>query len=132
MNEIDTLSDLRESVQEALEVIEGLLVLDHTDYARIQPPVAITVPTDPFMTPGDAFGSWDMGMQVILIPKSGENSAKDLEDLVLEAIHALHEFDVIAVSAPQSVGLTYAGRTNSYWASVVTIEFNTTISRKDV
>lgn len=127
---IDAISDLREEVKSALGNMVGVEVIDYTATGRINPPVAITVPADPFMTPSDQFGAWDVAIQVILIPRGGENTANDMDDLIFRAVQVLEEFDVTAVSAPQNVEFTVAGKRVSYWGCILTIEFTTTINKE--
>jgi hypothetical protein len=129
---ITHLSDLRAAVKEALEAgLPTVAVMDYT-LARFVPPVAIVVPDEPFMVPGEQFGAWNIRLKVLLINRTATDvvAANEQDDLVFQALHALDDFDVLEVSAPQEVTLRQGGRDTTYWGSVITLDFNTAISKE--
>jgi len=132
MWEIDTLSDLRVMVQQALAVTT-LEVVDFTE-TRFQPPVAIVVPDgmQPFEAEGEGtfteLGTWIQSINVLVLSDSkGRDHATELEDHVFECVKALNDFEILEVSPPQVVPIRNTSGTVSYWGVIIALEFITNI-----
>lgn len=132
----ESLNDVEQMVKDRLEMLEGTQVLDYTQVERISAPTALLVPTEPYMTPAEngPFGHWDVGLQILLIPRGGESAASQLRTMLIEVINLLSddEFDVTAVSAPGRLELdTLSGSRRSHWGLAVTLEFTIQIREED-
>lgn len=123
---IETLSDLRNAVMDALrDGLTGVQVLDYTTN-RFTPPVAVVTPDEPYLVPGTTFGTWDVRIKVVLITNI-KDSANALDLLTFQAINALEDFNLVEVSAPQEVTLRQRGVDATYWGSLLTLELTTTL-----
>jgi hypothetical protein len=124
MYEVDTLSDLRSVVKEALQDIEDVTVLDYTE-SRFSTPAAIVAPSQPYIVRGNTFNGYTVRVDVIVLPGKGNTYAIAMEmDRLVEAVlHATQEYDLVEVSAPDEVTIASAG---TFWGTIITLEFNTT------
>lgn len=129
MYEVDALSDLRTAVKNALEAgMVGVVVLDYTD-PRFTTPAAIVAPSQPYIVTGATFNSFVVRVDVMVLPGKGTSAgvAMEMDNLVISAVHALKEYDLVEVSAPDLLTIGSGNKEQTYWGTIITLEFQTTI-----
>lgn len=107
------LVDLRKTIRDELSAagIEA-----HTPMpGRLNPPTAMVQPGDPYVAPGDTYGSLEIRHEVWLFVRPGDNSrqADELDELIETALTVLISHGTTQVSKP----FVYEANNASYLAT---------------
>ncbi|MGD7734131.1 hypothetical protein ACQCX5_14405 [Propionibacteriaceae bacterium G57] len=118
------ISDLAAALAADLGEVTGWRVVDHVP-ARVAPPVVILASADPWLTPGDTFGTWQANYEAQLVAGIGTN------DVIIDALagaavailaYLPDRWAIAHVSAP------WRATINDAEAPVVTIPITATIT----
>lgn len=113
---LSTLGALRTAMVDALTEA-GIKAYEYVP-DNVNPPVALVVPADPYVTAGDeatAFAyPYRVNVTVVLLASKGTNKAAQnkIDSMVESALEALEDWDINEVSAPLEMnvkGVQFAG-----------------------
>lgn len=126
---MNQLTELRADIANALNEA-GIRAVDFNE-TKIVPPLAVVIPDDQYIVvrQGDQFGELNIGVQVLILgPRATESvAATAMDDLIVKAVLALDDFDIVSVSAPGEATLNGV----NYFGSIINIEVQL-ILRKEV
>lgn len=120
---MNALSSLRKNIEDALKV-GGINAYSYVD-TKISTPAAVVATTNPYLTyqEGTTFGNYLVALNVYLLTGMGKESDDKTDELIIQAITALGEFDVTEVSDVQRIEVGNV----SYMGVVLAIEASITI-----
>lgn len=106
----------------------GIPAMKVYDYLpkTIAAPTAIVFPNGDYLTPGQAFGDWNVSLKVRIFLERGTNEVltKTLDGLIVEVASALHkEFGGVSVTAPFIDDVSVEG-TNFYTVDITIATLN--------
>lgn len=112
------LTEMRTQVVTDLETA-GINAIEYVK-ETILPPVAVVVPADPYIEPGDVFGMHVVFLHVLLIGGKGTSNtaAKNIDSMIEDVISALDDWDLTEVTQPGEVTL----KGNQYLGAVINIQ----------
>lgn len=126
---MNQLTELREDIANALNEA-GIRAVEFND-TKLVPPIAVIIPDDQYIVarPGDQFGELSIGVQVLILgPRATEKvAATAMDELIVNAVVALEDFDIVSVTAPGEATLNNV----NYFGSIINIEVQIKL-RKEV
>lgn len=95
-----SLAELRADLKESLESV-GIKAFEYLP-ERVQPPIALITPSDPYVEQGSTYTLFDIGLTVTLITAKATNpvATAALDELIENAIIATGDWLIDKVGAP--------------------------------
>lgn len=112
-----------QTAREAVSILVGDGV-DVQAYAfmpdRLVPPAAITLPASPYLSSGETFGTFTLGLEVVVVVNSkvNETGANNLDGLIVDAVVELVNAGISVSEVSEPWELTSS--TGNYLAATIT------------